>query len=424
MRAPEADAPRLRLLLLAPWCDAMDVGEAWSAFQWVSRLARRHEVTALTIRKRSAPCAAQQLSGRCRVVEWTEPPGLGRLSRFNSMAKPAYALFYARARAWIRRALAQGERFDLAHQLSPLALRYPSPAVGLVEPLVVGPLGGSLQTPPGFQREMASSRWYTRLRAIDRLRLRRDPLLRRTLAKADLLLGVGGYVRELLESQGVPLRRFDVESETGVERLPEPPAAPFSRDSVRLLFVGRLVRNKGARDAIRAMAHLQDVQGLRLDIVGEGEDRRRCEEEIAQLGLEGRVQLHGRVPRRRVDEFYRRADVFFFPSFREPSGNVVFEAMGFGLPLVVADAGGPAAAADESCSVRVEPVEPERYARDLAQAVRRLLEDPDRARAMGRAARARAAELALWDRKIERMEQRYLALLQQGRHTAQEAARC
>ena len=56
-----------------------------------------------------------------------------------------------------------------------------------------------------------------------------------------------------------------------------------------------------------------------------------------------------------IDDFYRAADVFVFPSYREPGGNVVFEAMSFGLPLVVGDRGGPGSAVDERSGIRVPP---------------------------------------------------------------------
>ncbi len=42
----------LKLLLIAPACDGEDVGEAWDAYQWASRLAGRYELTVLTYHKR------------------------------------------------------------------------------------------------------------------------------------------------------------------------------------------------------------------------------------------------------------------------------------------------------------------------------------------------------------------------------------
>ncbi len=123
-----------RLLLITSACDREDVGEAWSGFQWVSRLAARHDVTLLTMHRRDRTPPSRQISN-ARVVEWRDAKLLARQERINSMLKPGWIPFYCGARRWIRDALARGEHFDLAHQLLPLALRYPSPAAGLGIPL-------------------------------------------------------------------------------------------------------------------------------------------------------------------------------------------------------------------------------------------------------------------------------------------------
>jgi glycosyltransferase involved in cell wall biosynthesis len=399
----------LKLLLIAPTCDGQDVGEAWVAYQWVRGLARRHDVTLLTYHKRGKTPASHQLTG-LRVVEWAEPAALGWAERLNSMLKPGYVPFYIKARRWIRHALAQGERFDLAHQPVPVAMRYPSPVAGLGIPYVMGPVGGSLDSPPGFDNEKDTAPWYTGLRNLDRLRMRIDPVLRGTYEGASCVIGIAPYVSDFLK--GMSTRRFEVMSETGIGSLPEPLDRSTRSDRVRLLYVGRLVRTKGARDAIRAMDHLRDLPVL-LDIVGDGFDRAACETLASELGVDDRVAFHGRKARDQVEEFYRAADVFVFPSYREPGGNVVFEAMGCGLPLVVSDRGGPGSAVDESCGIRLHPVTPEQYARDIAGAIRRLVEDRDLRLSLGEGARRRVARIALWDRKIDEIELLYEKVLKE-----------
>src|ERR1035437_9289704 len=165
----------VRLLLVAPTCDADDVGEAWVAYQWASRLAEEHEVTLLTYFKRGRQPAGEQLRG-LRVIEWQEPPLIGRAERLNSMLKPAYIPFYLRTRRWIRRAQANRETFDIAHQVTPVATRYPSPAAGFSFPLAAGPVGGRLPDPPGFKGEDTSP-CVVGLRSLDGFRLRHDPIL-------------------------------------------------------------------------------------------------------------------------------------------------------------------------------------------------------------------------------------------------------
>ena len=398
----------IKLLLIAPTCDGQDVGEAWVAYQWVRRLAARHEVTVLTYCQRGRTSLSHQLPA-VRVIEWAEPRGLGRAERFNSLLKPGYLPFYFRARRWIRAALARGERFDLAHQPVPVAARYPSPVAGLRIPFVMGPVGGSLQSPPGFRAEEgATTAWYVYLRSLDRVRLRRDPWLRGTYQRASCVIGIAPYVTDLLA--GIPVRSFEVLSETGIERLPEPVDRTGRRGDVRLLFVGRLIRTKGARDAIRALGLVRDLPAC-LDVVGDGFDRAACEALAGELGLSDRVRFHGWLPRQRIDEFYRAADVFVFPSYREPGGNVTFEAMGHCLPVLVSDLGGPGNVVDETCGIRVHPVSPEQYARDLAAALNRLVREPGLRRSLGDGARRRVSEIGLWDSKARQLEAIYSRVL-------------
>lgn len=387
----------VKLLLVAPTVDGTDVGEAWVAFQWVSRLAERHDVTLLTYHKRGAPRASSQLSGLC-VVEWAEPPLLGRYERLNSMLKPGYVPFYLRARRWLRDAKRRGQTFDVAHQPVPLAMRYPTPLLDSGLPYVLGPLGGSLPPPPGFSLEADSAPWFTRLRTLDRWRLEHDPLLRRSLTEAACVLGTAPYVRERLA--GIPLQRFEILNETALVHLPKPVSRAGRAGPVRLLFVGRLVRSKGARDLVRAMCLVQDCDVV-LDVVGDGYERPVLEGIVAEHGLGGRVRFHGRLHRRDVDALYRDADIFAFPSYQEAGGNVVLEAMSFGLPLIVAAVGGPGNATDDTCAIRIRPVEPTSYAEDIALAIRRLATDETERLELGSRSRERAARTALWADRVD-----------------------
>ncbi|MXN46298.1 glycosyltransferase [Shinella kummerowiae] len=395
-----------RVLLIAPTCNGEDVGEAWVAFQWARRLAERHDVTLLTYHKRGARPAAEQLPAM-RVIEWCEPPLLGRAERLNSLMKPAYLPFYLHARRWIRQALARGERFDLVHQPVPVAMRYPSPAAGFALPLLIGPVGGSLPSPEGFTTDDTSSPWFTRLRALDRHRLTWDPWLRASFRNADCVLGIADYVKEILA--GVPLKDFQVMSETGLDALPERIDRSGRQGPVRLLFVGRLVRTKGVRDLIRALPLVSDLP-VELDIVGEGPERAPCEALVASLGLEARVRMHGWQSKEKVGAFYRAADIFTFPSYREPGGNVALEAMGYSLPLIVVDRGGPGSATSDLCAMKLSVSTPEKLASDLAAAIATLAADAGLRDRMGRAAYDHVGKTALWSAKLDRVDTIYADL--------------
>ncbi|HOA85951.1 MAG: glycosyltransferase family 4 protein [Microbacteriaceae bacterium] len=397
----------MKLLLIVPTCDGEDVGESWLAFQWAKAMSQRVDVTVLASYKAGHTPPSVQLPG-VRVIEWPEPPLVGRFERLNSLMQPGYVSFYRRARSWIRARMKEGENFDVAHQVVPVAMRYPSPAAGLGIPFVIGPVGGSLDSPPAFVAEEGGTPWYQKLRSVDRFRIRHDRLLRRTYESADAVLGIAPYVREFLAD--VDVQRLEIMSDVALHEV-QPPVARADRvGPTRLLHVGRIVRTKGVRDAIRAVGAVSDLD-VRLDIVGEGNDRASCEQLVRELGLEERVTFHGAIPRKAVDEFYRRADVFVFPSYREPGGSVVLEAMSFGLPLIVCDRGGPAANVTDECAIVLHAGSPEQLAADCAAAIRRLVTDRALRLKMGAAAREHASDAHLWARRFEAAEAIYQSLV-------------
>lgn len=395
-----------RVILIAYACDRDDVSETWCSYQWASHLVRRHDATVLAYNRRDRFGAARAQLPGARVFEWCEPPGLAATRTFSDMVKPGYLDFYWRARRLLRRLLRE-ETFDVVHQFEPFAPRYPSPAAGLGVPLILGPVGGAVETPPGFRAEVGESMsWYTKLRVLDRWRFAHDPWLRHTYATADLVLGIAPYVRELIGP--VPVRRFACMHETGVEALSPPtPRRTPPPGALRLLYVGRIVRTKGVRDAVRALARVADLPAVRLDVVGDGDDRAACEAEARHLGLGDRVAFHGWQDRPVVQRFYADADAFLFPSFREASGQVVVEAMSHGLAMIVAASGGPGYTVGDTCGIAVPPETPSQFADGLAEAIRRLAGAPTLVRAYGQAARERVASDFLWARKVERMDVLY-----------------
>jgi glycosyltransferase involved in cell wall biosynthesis len=201
-------------------------------------------------------------------------------------------------------------------------------------------------------------------------------------------------------------------AETGPDVLvTTPKPEPADGQPLRLLFVGRVIRTKGVIDAIRAVALAAPKVNVSFDVVGTGDMIESCVTEAARLGVGHLVTFHGRLPRTEVNEWYRRSDVLLFPSFREPSGNVVFEALGFALPIITATAGGPGYVVTADCGITVNPETPEQYARDLAEAIVRLASNRSLVASMSRAALHRVDEVASWDKRLDRLMTIYREVL-------------
>ncbi len=157
----------------------------------------------------------------------------------------------------------------------------------------------------------------------------------------------------------------------------------------RLVFtVGRHVYYKGFEYLIRAM---RDTDGDALLLLGgTGPLTAGYRQLIAELGLEQRVQLLGRVPDAALPAYYRAADVFCMPSV-EPSeafGLVQLEAMACARPVVGCDLGNGATFVNQHGITGL--VVPPRDPSALAGALNTLLADRDLAQRMGEAGRERA----------------------------------
>ncbi|WP_448580337.1 glycosyltransferase family 4 protein [Thermaurantiacus sp.] len=407
--------PDLRVLVLAYQLNGEGVGETYSAFRLVEALSRQAKLTVLGTRlePRHTPLA-QQLP-HAEVVAWPDPDLLpAGLRQVAYMAKPWLPLFNRRAAAWIRDALLAGRRFDVAHQVLPQAPRYACPLRFFDMPYVLGPLGGGLETPAGFRHEFREASAAARLRVIDGWRLRNDPGLRQGIARAGLVLGVAPYVHENLARAGLGHVRFKPMLERSCGVLPELPLREAVPGRARLLHVGRVIRSKGLVDVIRALAQLRDLPEVRLTSVGDGPDLDVCRQEAASLGVADRVTFRGRIPRDAVDREYAAADIFCFPSFREPMGGVLFEAMEWGLPIIAANRGGPQAIVDPSCGIQLDVEAPEQLAADIAHAVRQLAHDPGLRHRLGEGARARLRSFGTWEERAAELLDNYRSLLDQA----------
>lgn len=159
----------------------------------------------------------------------------------------------------------------------------------------------------------------------------------------------------------------------------------------RVLYVGLLTPRKGVVDLLRASRLLRDrgvAHELRL-LGGTPDEGPQAEAEV-RAALEGTELLLGTRPPEQMPAEFADADVFCLPSWWEAMPLSVLEAMAAGLPVVATDVGDVARAVVDGVTGHVVPPhDPER----LANALQRLLADPDLRGRMGAAGRARAVEL-------------------------------
>jgi len=170
---------------------------------------------------------------------------------------------------------------------------------------------------------------------------------------------------------GIPVEQF-IPSRNGNGDSPAP---------ATILYVGRLVPEKGQAVLLEAVARLREEgRDVEVKLAGEGELRPHLENLCREVGIDDRVTFLGPVSQERIRDLYAEAAIFCLPSFAEGVPVVLMEAMAMGLPVVTTRiAGIPELVEDGAGGVVVAPGRADELARQLAA----LLDDPDRRHELG-----------------------------------------
>ncbi|MCJ7709167.1 MAG: glycosyltransferase, partial [Anaerolineales bacterium] len=120
-----------------------------------------------------------------------------------------------------------------------------------------------------------------------------------------------------------------------------------------------------------------------------------------RLGISENVLFLGQISEQDLQRLYREAAVYCYPAPEEDFGMGVIEAMAWGVPVVAWNHAGPTVTVtDGESGYLAEPFKIDSY----AQAMTRLLLDPERRARMGKAARERVEASFTWDRHARILE--------------------
>ncbi len=212
---------------------------------------------------------------------------------------------------------------------------------------------------------------------------------------ADRIIAVSQAAKDNLVSQGVSAAKVTV-IYNGIELegyAPQPVeeakrASGFDPAVPRVGIVGRLAREKGQLDALRAWPSvLKAIPNARLTLVGEGRGSKEVGALVALLGMETQVDLLGFAPDPRL--LTSACDVIAVPSRVEGLGLSAIEALALERPVIASDAGGlPEVISPGKTGLLF----PRGDARALAEGIVRLFREPEAALRMAQAGRARVKE--------------------------------
>lgn len=208
--------------------------------------------------------------------------------------------------------------------------------------------------------------------------------------RASCVIAISAAVRNALVQDGIPRSRIavvpsavDLDGMAGsTEALDIRTRLGLPKKGQVSVSLGALTAEKDHDTLLQAAARLvRDLPGLHWVIVGEGPLRPALLRTIARLGLGDRVHLIGHLAD--PHEALAGADVFVLSSISEGLGSSVLAAMACAVPVVATSVGGVAELLGSGAGALV----PARDPVQLADAVRRVLRDPEHVAALRQSAR-------------------------------------
>jgi len=237
---------------------------------------------------------------------------------------------------------------------------------------------------------------------------RSEAIVEHTLRNADWVVGCSAAILEEGRKLAPEIANRSSTIYNGVEPpLLSPASLPF--DPPRLLCLGRLSPEKGFDVALEAFAAIMDrFPQSRLIVAGNGPSRSELEQQAARAGITHAVQFTGWVAPDTVQSLINGATMVVMPSREDSLPLVALEAAQLARPIVATRVGGlPEVVVHHETGLLVDKED----SAGLAQAISFLIDNPDAAVRMGKAAQRRVEAVFSWERHVDAYDALYRRLI-------------
>lgn len=399
----------MKVLISAYACEPHRGSEPNVGWNWVKQMARFHEIWVLTrANNRAAIESARGVSQDNIHFDYLDFPKLFQETKRRTGLwgiRAYYALWqmYSLRRAY---RLCEQRQIDVAHHATMNGAQIPSLLPLLPLPVVWGPIGGGQTIPKGFELIVGSRRFEIWREKYTRWFFRSSIMKLLIDRSASVVIANRESLSFMPHNYGL---KYHLMLDAGIDGIDRRGMVQctLTHSPFRLLWVGGIYPRKALPLAIYAL-HSSKMKGrIHLTVVGDGPDRLRNERLAAQLGVSDFITFTGWLTYSDVQQQYLESDAFLFTSLRDTSGNVVLEAMSYGLPVIVPNHQGAADMVTANCGIRIPVISMSQYIRDLSQAIDCLVDDSSLRQNLGAAARQRVKDIYDWDRRGEEMNQIY-----------------
>lgn len=354
-------------------------------------------------------------------------------------------LFYFHYRRWQQRAyhkaleICEQYPVDLVHQLNFISFREPGYLWKIDRlPFVWGPVGGMENMPVKYIR---GENWKIKLfvlvkNTLNTLQVNFQPRVRKAMRRASVVIASGKGIEHIVRSS---FGRDPVTiNETGcyppefknvsasaqvvsdhfsaistIPSVADPAVTGQQSETFSVLWVGKFDYRKQLGMALRTIAALKQLPGIRFHVAGTGSeaDIARYRRLSDELGLQDITIWHGKLSNDRVHELMKQSQLLFFTSIMDATSTVVVEAIMNNLPVVCFNICGFGPIVDATVGRTIELSDPATSVTEFKHVIETLYRDRDLLHQLSNQCAAKSRGELAWPEKALKMKTLYDAIL-------------
>lgn len=402
MILPKTQPKAPEIMLSAFACDPHMGSEPYVGWNWLKLLQKKYNVNLLTrthhYESLKKACADQGM--RVKIYHF-DLPGCAGLDHRHRVMKFYYILWHIFVVPFAFYVCAR-KNIKVIHQctynvidFSGFLWLYP------FAKYVWGPIGGG-QCPPEWSKSLYGTRWWKqRLRAASKIFIKFNPYIWMIASRSKVILTANEETKarlpEIFKSKCIAMLETakDPELTCGFRNI---------QNHLSVIWVGQLESRKGLPiifDSIRSLYKESPMLASRVkvDVIGTGPLFDTYNSVVLSDPILSNVKLHGSIRFERMREFYLSADVLAFTSVQDTSGNVLLEAMSYGVPIIAINHQGARSILKEGGAIVISPDSWDDVILGFSDGLRQLLTAPTQLKVMAQAALTNLKQNHTWHAK-------------------------
>lgn len=396
----------MRTILVSAYaCEPLKGSEPAVGWNWVVELARTNKVHVITRANNQAiieeyiPTEVE----RNLIFHYYDTPSIIRKLKKKDRGLYFYNICWQIGILSVAKRILINEKIDYSIHLTFGSMWMPTFLPILKIPFIWGPIGGGECVPKSFlcvlpikQRIVQAFRYFLNATAI------LNPFIMIPCLKAKIILArtpntLNAIPRCFRHKVKILLETAMEESIFNYEK------TNYDSDDINIIISARLISIKNIPIAIRAFRYVKTNKKWNLIIIGSGPDLKIIKKEIVAQKYKN-IEIIPFMPRNEALQKIVSSDIFLFPSLKEGGSWALMEAMAIGLPVICVNWAGMAVETTKDSAIQISVTNPLQMEKDMGAALTYLIENSEKRRELGLAARKRIKDVFSWKNKGAFME--------------------